>query len=119
MDRRRFLESALSILAATFLLSRAATHAADAPSLDDLRKAGVVGERYDGLVVLHTDNADSAVRSLVESVNAQRREIYEKGAKKQGVSPAEVGKVYALELVQKAPRGTWFLGDDGKWVQKK
>jgi len=31
----------------------------------------------------------------------------------------EVGKVYALEISTKAPAGTWFLGEDGKWVQKK
>jgi hypothetical protein len=31
----------------------------------------------------------------------------------------EVGKVYALEISTKAPAGTWFLGEDGNWVQKK
>ena len=109
---------ALSILIVTSVVSVCA-RGADAPSLDDLRRKGVVGERYDGVLVVRTESADSAVRSLVDSVNAKRREIYESGAKKQGVAAQEVGKVYALELSKKAPAGTWFLGEDGKWVQKK
>jgi uncharacterized protein len=90
-----------------------------APSLDDLRASGAVGERYDGYAVVRAQGADAALRSLVDSVNAKRRGIYEERAKKQGVPAQEVGKVYALEIAAKAPPGTWFLGEDGKWVQKK
>jgi hypothetical protein len=92
---------------------------AEAPSLDDLRKSGVVAERYDGVLVIRKESGDAALRALVDSVNAKRREIYEAQAKKQGVPKEEVGKVYALEIAAKAPPGTWFLGEDGKWVQKK
>ena len=39
-------------------------------------------------------------------------------AKNQGAPVEEVGKVYALEISQKAPAGTWFLGENGNWVRK-
>ena len=101
------------------LLAFGAPVAAAAPTLDELRASGVVGERYDGVVVVRTSSADAGVRAVVDSVNAKRREIYAERAKKQGVEAREVGKVYALEIVENAPAGTWFLGEDGKWVQKK
>jgi uncharacterized protein YdbL (DUF1318 family) len=93
-----------------------AANAGDA--LDELRKSGAVGERYDGLLVLRKQN-DSAARAVVDQVNTKRSAIYEAQAKKEGVAVKEVGKVYALEIVAKATPGTWFLGEDGKWVQKK
>jgi uncharacterized protein YdbL (DUF1318 family) len=120
MKRHRFLAcscSVLSLAIAILLGAASAAHADDA--LDALRKSGVVGERYDGLLVLRTGPTDAAAPALVESVNAKRRAIYEARAKKEGVDPREVGKVYALEITAKAPPGTWFLGEDGKWVQKK
>jgi uncharacterized protein len=117
MHRSRLAHAALSI---SLLAALAATVvAAGAPTLDELRKRGVVGERYDGLVVARTEPLDSAARALVDSVNSKRRQIYEERAKKQGVSPEQVGKVYALELSKAAPAGTWFLGEDGRWVQKR
>ena len=109
----------LRVLCAILAFSIWSPSADAAPSLDDLRASGAVGERYDGYAVVRAQGADATIRSLVDSVNAKRRGIYEERAKKQGVSPVEVGKVYALEIAAKAPPGTWFLGEDGKWVQKK
>jgi uncharacterized protein len=113
---RQPIAALLPVLLA-FLIWSAAADAA--PSLDDLRASGAVGERYDGYAVVRAQGADTTIRSLVDSVNAKRRGIYEERAKKQGAPPQEVGKVYALEIAAKAPPGTWFLGEDGKWVQKK
>jgi uncharacterized protein YdbL (DUF1318 family) len=87
-------------------------------SLDLLRKSGAVGERYDGLLSLRSQG-DSAARAVVDQVNAKRSAIYEAQAKNEGADVKEVAKVYALEISTKAPAGTWFLGEDGKWVQKK
>ena len=109
----------LRVLCAILAFLIWSTAADAAPSLDDLRASGAVGERYDGYAVLRAQGADTALRSLVDSVNAKRRGIYEERAKKQGVPPQEVGKVYALEIAAKAPPGTWLLGENGKWVQKK
>ena len=104
----------IASLLAFFLLAVTVAGAAD---LDELRKKGVVGERFDGIAVVRGD--DSAAKALVEAVNVKRSSIYAERAKAQNVPAVEVGKVYAKEIVEKAPAGTWFLGEDGKWLQKK
>jgi uncharacterized protein YdbL (DUF1318 family) len=115
MNRRAFATLLLSLVV---LATVPRAGAADA-DLDQLRKSGVVGERWDGLLVLRSASADADARALIESVNAKRSAIYRERAKSQSVPIAEVGKVYALEIAEKAPSGTWFLGEDGAWVQKK
>ena len=88
-----------------------------AADLDALRKSGAVGERFDGLAVVRGN--DAAAKALVKEVNAKRSAIYADRAKAEGAPAAEVGKVYAQEIAGKAPTGTWLLGEDGKWRQKK
>ena len=100
---------------ATFVLLLLAT-IAGAADLDALRKSGAVGERFDGLAVVR--QGDAAAKTLVAEVNAKRGKIYAERAKEKGAPAVEVGKVYAKEIAEKAPTGTWFLGEDGKWLQK-
>jgi uncharacterized protein len=111
--------SVFTAAAAFLLLTLSFASAARAEeSLDQLRRAGAVGERYDGLLVVRSQS-DAAARAVVDQVNAKRSAIYEARAKKESADIKEVGKVYALEIAGKAPAGTWFLGEDGRWVQKK
>jgi uncharacterized protein YdbL (DUF1318 family) len=86
--------------------------------LDAPRAAGTVGERYDGFAVVH-GSASSDVSALVDSVNARRRQIYEQRAQAQHAPASEIGKVYATEILRRAPAGTWFLSESGQWSQKK
>jgi uncharacterized protein YdbL (DUF1318 family) len=109
LSRRFFLGLALAgLLSAGFGLP------ALADQLDDLRKSGAVGERYDGLLVAR----DASAGNFVQEVNAKRSSIYQQKATQQGVSVEEVGKVYAAEILKKAPSGTYFQRQDGSWVQK-
>jgi len=85
-----------------------------AQSLDSLRASGQVGEAYDG----YARARDSAVKSFVDSVNAKRRTIYQQRAQQQGISAEQVGKVYAKQIIAKAPSGTWLLAPNGTWTQK-
>jgi uncharacterized protein YdbL (DUF1318 family) len=89
---------------------------AQAQSIDEWRAKGVLGERYDGYVVVRKN--DEGAASVAIEVNAQRRKIYEQRAKQQKVTPAEVGQVYAAEILRNAPKGTWFQAADGAWRQK-
>lgn len=109
---------ALRLLAAVLLALSVAAGAAQAQSLDELRASGVVGERYDGYVVLRDTGASEKVKALVEEVNAKRRGIYEKRAAEQGVPVGQVGRVYAQQIFEQAGEGTWFLDEAGKWVRK-
>jgi uncharacterized protein len=105
--------AALALLTLSFVSSVRADD-----RLDQLRRSGAVGERYDGLLVVRSQG-DAAARAVADQVNAQRSAIYEAQAKRENADVRDVGKIYALEIAGKAPAGTWFLGEDGKWVQKK
>ncbi len=112
MTRRWF--SLFSLLVATALALPLLAEPVAAQSLDELRSSGKVGERYDGFAVAR----DSSAANLVKTVNAKRRAIYEQQAAKQKISVEQVGMVYANEIVQQVPNGTWILTADGKWRQK-
>ena len=112
--RRRFL----TLLAASLFAVTLGALPAAAQSLNKLRSSGVVGERYDGLAVVRDASTSSKVRATVAEVNAKRRRIYAKRAAEQGVPADQVGRVYAQEIFRKAPPGTWFLGEDGRWTKK-
>lgn len=101
------------VLAALLSLFLAAEQPALAQSLDTLRASGAVGESLDGYLIAR----DPSAQSFVNEVNAKRQQIYAQRAAAQGVPAAEVGKVYAKELLQKAPPGTWYQSGGG-WVQK-
>ncbi len=75
---------------------------------------GNVGERYDGYLQARNNSA----QSLVNSINAQRKTLYEKRAKELGQPVSVVGKVYAKELYDRAASGTWFLLEGDVWSQK-
>ncbi len=112
--RRRFL----SIMAALPVAAAAALFpiAAGAQSLNELRASGAVGEGYDGFARVR--KAGGGARSVVDAVNAKRRAIYAKRAKEQGTAADQVGRVYARQILGKAPAGTWFLKESGTWVRK-
>jgi hypothetical protein len=101
-------------LAALFLPFAASAQDAD---LDQLRAQGIVAERFDGYVMVR-EGGDGATRATVDRVNGERRAIYDQRAAEEGVSSAEVGKVYAAQIFKKAPAGTWFLNADGSWIQR-
>lgn len=107
-----------SILAALAVLAFVMPSSATALSLDELRAQGTVGERYDGYAVVRTAPPPAGAAAFVEQVNAQRQKIYEQRAAQQGVPAGQVGRVYAKQLYQELPAGTWFLDEAGRWVQK-
>lgn len=106
------------LLALLCLVLSLASVSAEAQSLDSLRASGVVGEKFDGFLVLRDSGASGAVRAIVNDVNAQRRKIYSQRAQQQGVSVQQVGRVYAQQIMQNAPKGTWFRNEGGGWVRK-
>lgn len=109
LSRRALL--GLAVAAGAVALLPSDGHAA---SLKDLLASGAVGERYDGFV----QSRDGSGQSVVNEVNAKRRSLYEQRAKETGATVDAVGRIYAAELYQKAAPGTWFLLENGSWVQK-
>lgn len=90
---------------------------AGAQGLDELRASGAIGERYDGYVVVRDAKAAGA-NGVAKEVNAKRRALYEERAAAQGVTPEDVGRVYAGQIMKQAPSGTWFQDANGNWRQK-
>jgi len=87
-----------------------------AASLDELRASGAIGERFDGYVVVRSNVSGAA--AIAAKVNAERRRIYEQRAAQQKIPPAQVGQVYAAQIVRNAPAGTYFQAPDGSWKRK-
>lgn len=99
------------------LLSGFVAPAAMAQTLDELRASGALGERYDGYLAVRDASAAGA-QKVANEVNAKRQSLYEQRAAAQGVKPEDIGQVYAQQIMQKAPGGTWFLEENGNWRQK-
>ena len=92
--------------------------AAQANMLDDYRRDGTVVERWDGFLEARDSSASAEVRAFVSQVNAQRRQIYQQRAQENGVPVSEIGKLYAAEILEKAPSGTLFKDDTGTLIKK-
>ena len=113
----KFGKLGVMLCASVTLMLGALAHAEQRP-LDAPRMQGLIGERYDGYAVVHDTQASAEIRNLVESTNSERRKVYEQQAAATKAPVAEVGKVYAAEILQKAPPGTWLQSADGSWTQK-
>lgn len=106
-----------AIFASLVLLIGLSAAPAGAQSLDQLRASGVVGERFDGYAQAMS-GASPQVRALVDQVNAKRRQLYRQRAAEQRVPEDQVGRVFAGQIMQQAPRGTPFLSESGQWTRK-
>jgi uncharacterized protein YdbL (DUF1318 family) len=114
-ERRRFLAALVAALIAAGAPGMAA--AQSARLLDAPRAQGIVGERYDGYAQIR-GAAGAEVQKLVDQVNAERKQLYQQRAAAEHVPVEAIGKIYAQEILQSAPAGTWFLGENGQWVRK-
>ena len=109
VTRRAFLVLALALVALPY-----AAYAQE--DLDQMRADGVLAESYTGFVVIR-ENANGA-QAVADRVNAERSTIYQQRAAEQGVTAEEIGQVYAGQIINKAPAGTWFQNQDGSWIQR-
>jgi len=103
----------LGIINSILLLGLLYAFPAWSDNLEQLRASGMIGENASGFVVAR----DPSIQGEVEAINAKRKAIYQEKATAQGVSPEQVGKVYASEIFKKVPTGTW-IQLNGQWVKK-
>ena len=104
-------------IGAMLLLCLSALPAA-AQSLDEAKAAGQVGERIDGYVGVVDADAPGEVRALVDRVNAERKAKYAAIAAERGASVQAVAQIAGEKLIERAARGQYVLGANGKWRQK-
>lgn len=130
-SRRHFLTT---FFAGTIALLAALPAAGRADRADDLqarfrerfaavrqhKDAGRIGETSTGLLdaVRSESLDDAALRKLVDSENADRRELYELIAKKESTTADVVARTNAARNFKRAKAGDYLKGDDGQWRQK-
>ncbi len=85
-------------------------------TLDEARNQGLVGERPDGYIGAVRNAA--GVQELVSSINAQRRQQYERTAQETGRPRSEVEAVAGRTLIERAQPGWYVMDPNGNWRQK-
>lgn len=88
------------------LLLAALPALASANALDDAKAAGYLGERWDGYLGLVRTDAPASIRALMDRINAQRREQYQRIAARNGVDVADVEKLAGAKAIERAAPGT-------------
>lgn len=109
MRRLLLLAAAMAALAMP-----ASTPAQDPATIIAAKRAGQIGERYDGYIG-YVITPSAALRRQVDTVNIRRRSLYSGLAARKGVSPEEVGITAACSLLRRIGVGEYYLLGQGGW----
>lgn len=93
----------------------ASAPAQDPGAIIAARRAGLIGERFDGYLGIVNPGASATVRRQVATVNIRRRSLYSNLAARKGVSPEEVGITAACSLLRRIGVGEFYLLNQGGW----
>jgi len=88
--------------------------AQEAAAIVQARRAGLIGERYDGYIGFVT-SPPSDLRRQVNAINIRRRSLYYDLASRKGVTPEEVGITAACSLFRRLGIGEYYLPGQGGW----
>jgi uncharacterized protein YdbL (DUF1318 family) len=89
------------------------------PELRELKNDGKIGETSAGMVeAVNGKSLDDSASKLVSDENADRKELYDLIAKKEGTTSQMVAERNAKRNFEKAKHGDWLKGGDGKWTKK-
>ena len=105
----------LGLLAVSSLAIPASAPAQDSAAIIAARRAGLIGERYDGYLGLSSANVSADLRRQVGAVNIRRRALYSNLASRKGVTPEEVGITAACSLLRRVSVGEYYLPGQGNW----
>lgn len=88
--------------------------AQEAAAIVQARRAGLIGERYDGYLGFVTATP-AGLRRQVNAINIRRRSLYYELAARKGVTPEEVGIAAACSLFRRLGAGEYYLPGQGGW----
>ena len=100
------------------LISMMAMSVAVASPLAQPKADGLIGEQANGYIGLVQQNVSADIKRLVNDVNAKRKAGYQRIAKKQGTSLAEVERVGGNTAIEKTLRGNYIREGSGTWRKK-
>jgi uncharacterized protein YdbL (DUF1318 family) len=92
----------------------ASAPAQDPATILAAKRAGQIGERFDGYLG-YVVPPSPALRRQVDAVNIRRRSLYSSLAARKGVSPQEVGITAACSLMRRISAGEYYLPGQGQW----
>ena len=87
----------------------------DPATIISARRAGLIGERYDGYLGVVTASPSAELRRQVGAINIRRRALYSDLAARRGVSPEEVGITTACSLLRRLSVGEYYMLGQGGW----
>jgi uncharacterized protein YdbL (DUF1318 family) len=88
-------------------------------ALDKARKAGAVGECFDGRLAAVNDQAlEAALQKLVEEENTDRQALYRLIAEEEKTTPDLVARRDAARRARLAGSGEWLKPENGPWQRK-
>jgi uncharacterized protein YdbL (DUF1318 family) len=91
------------------------------PAVQELKKAGKVGETMVGLIEATKPEfaADAAVSRVVEDENRDRKALYQSLAQQEKTAPEKIAERNAARNFQRAMPGELLKDAAGKWQAKK
>lgn len=89
-----------------------------AQSLDQAKSQGLVGEQLNGYVGIVTSSPSSALRSMVTTINQQRRALYQRSAQEASVSLEVFEARAGQRLQERAKSGEFIQDNNGQWRRK-
>ena len=104
----------LTIITAMFTLLIA--FSANALSLQEAKKSGLLGELPSGYIGLVKSNSEA--QSVMDNVNQKRLAHFKKIAKKNGLSVAQVAELAGAKFINKTSSGNYIQNSSGKWIKK-
>lgn len=104
----------LMLLALASLAVTSPALAQDSALIVQARRAGLIGERFDGYLGFVT-TPPAELRRQVNAINIRRRSLYFDLASRKGVTPEEVGITAACSLFRRLGVGEYYLSGQGGW----
>jgi uncharacterized protein YdbL (DUF1318 family) len=108
-------KSVLFLFAFASLLATLPVAAQESAPIVQARRAGLIGERYDGYLGFVVPNVPAELHRQVNSINIRRRSLYHDLAARKGVTPEEVGITAACSLLGRIGIGEYYLSGQGGW----
>ena len=105
----------LLLLGAAMLAAPAG--AQESSSVTEARRAGLIGDRFDGYLGFVTMPNDS-LRRQINAINIHRRALYSQLARQKGVTTEEVGITATCTLFSRIPVGGYYLTSDRGWLRR-
>ena len=88
-----------------------------AADLNQAKQKGLIGERADGYLGMVVSSAPADVVAMVADVNKKRKAQYEKIAKSNSITIAQVQALAGKKAIERTRGGDWIMVNGG-WQKK-